>query len=45
VMLDGLRTEFPSTEFTAAPEGAVRFQEGWQRLKAAVKPSYMVDMR
>ena len=24
---------------------AARFREGWQRLKDAVKPSYMVDMR
>ena len=45
VMLDELRTEFPSTEFTAPPESAARFREGWQRLKDAVKPSYMVDMR
>ena len=29
----------------ASPESAARFREGWQRLKDAVKPSYMVDMR
>jgi hypothetical protein len=45
VMLDELRTEFPSTEFTAPSESAARFREAWQRLKDAVKPSYMVDMR
>ena len=45
LMLDGLRAEFPTTEFMAPAEGAARFREGWQRLKDAVKPSYMVDMR
>jgi hypothetical protein len=45
LMLDGLRAEFPTTEFMAPTESAARFREGWQRLKDAVKPSYMVDMR
>jgi hypothetical protein len=45
LMLDGLRAEFPTTEFMAPAESAARFREGWQRLKDAVKPSYMVDMR
>ena len=44
LMLDGLRAEFPSTDFvSSASEG--RFREAWQRLKQAVKPSYMAHMR
>jgi len=39
LMLDGLRAEFPTTEFMASPESAARFREGWQRLKDAVKPA------
>ena len=45
LMLDALRAEFPLAEFEAPAESAARFREGWQRLKDAVKPSYMVDMR
>ncbi|HEY0768401.1 MAG TPA: nuclease-related domain-containing protein [Steroidobacteraceae bacterium] len=45
LMLDGLRAEFPSADFTAPADSAARFREGWQRLKEAVKPSNMVDMR
>jgi len=45
LMLDGLRAEFPTTEFTAPPEGDARFREAWQRIKDAVKPSYMGHMR
>ena len=45
LMLDALRAEFPATEFEAPAENAARFRESWQRLKEAVKPSYMVDMR
>jgi hypothetical protein len=45
LMLDALRAEFPTAEFTAPPETDARFREGWQRLKDAVKPSYMADMR
>ncbi len=44
VMLDALRPEFATPEFEAA-EAAAQYKEGWQRLKDAVKPSYMVDMR
>jgi len=43
LMLDGLRAEFPAAE--AAAEAAAGYREAWGRLKAAVKPSYMVDMR
>jgi len=45
LMLDDLRAEFPTTEFTAPPESDARLREGWQRLKDAVKPSYMGHMR
>jgi Nuclease-related domain len=45
LMLDGLRAEFPVNEFSAPPENAARFGEAWQRLRDAVKPSNMVDMR
>src|SRR5256885_11093777 len=45
LMLDGLRAEFPSTELTAPSESDARIREGWQRLKEAVKPSYMGHMR
>jgi Nuclease-related domain len=43
LMLDGLRAEFPITDYVA-PASEARFREAWQRLKAAVKPSYMADM-
>jgi hypothetical protein len=43
LMLDALRAEFPGQD--AAPEHAARYGEPWARLKAAVKPSYMADMR
>jgi hypothetical protein len=45
LMLDGLRVEFPVNEFSAPPDSAGRYYEAWQRLKEAVKPSNMVDMR
>ena len=45
LMLDGLRAEFPTTEFAAPPENDARFREAWQRIKDAVKPSYMGHMR
>lgn len=45
VMLDGLRAEFTVPDFEAPAESAARYKDGWQRLKEAVKPSYMVDMR
>ncbi len=44
LMLDGLRAEFPNTDFVAAASEA-RFREAWQRLKQSVKPSYMAHMR
>lgn len=45
LMIDALRSEFPPVEFESPAESAARHREGWQRLKDAVKPSYMVDMR
>jgi hypothetical protein len=45
LMLDGLRAEFPTADFVAAPGSDARVREAWQRLKQAVKPSYMAHMR
>ena len=45
LMLDALRAEFATAEFEVPADAAAQFREGWQRLKDAVKPSYMVDMR
>ena len=45
LMIDALRAEFPQAGFETPSESTARFREGWQRLKEAVKPSYMVDMR
>jgi Nuclease-related domain len=45
LMIDALRSEFPAHEFVSPAESAARHRDGWQRLKDAVKPSYMVDMR
>ena len=45
LMLDALRAEFASADFEVPGESAAQFREGWQRLKDAVKPSFMVDMR
>jgi len=45
LMIDALRAEFPQSDFESPAESGTRFREGWQRLKGAVKPSYMVDMR
>jgi Nuclease-related domain len=45
LMLDALRAEFPPAEFEAPAASVARHRDGWQRLKDAVKPSYMVDMR
>jgi hypothetical protein len=44
-MLDAMRSEFPATEQESGAGAAQRFGEPWGRLKSAVKPSYMVDMR
>ncbi len=43
LMLDALRGEFPAAGQETSAAGG--YAEGWGRLKAAVKPSYMVDMR
>jgi hypothetical protein len=45
LMIDALRAEFPGTEPDVAREGVTRYGEGWERIKAAVKPSFMADMR
>ena len=45
LMIDALRAEFALAEFETPIESAANFKEGWQRLKDALKPSYMVDMR
>jgi len=45
LMLDTLRAEFTPADFDSPADTAARLREGWQRLKEAVKPSYMVDMR
>ena len=44
LMLDAMRGEFPAAEEEVST-AAARYAEAWGRLKAAVKPSYMVDMR
>jgi len=45
VMLDALRGEFTAPDFDAPADAASAYREGWQRIKEAVKPSYMADMR
>ncbi len=45
LMVDALRSEFPAADYETPAESAARFGDAWQRLKGAVKPSYMVDMR
>jgi hypothetical protein len=45
LMVDALRAEFPAADFEVPAESAARYRDGWQRLKEAVKPSYMVNMR
>jgi len=45
LMLDALRAEFPAADFESPADTIARFREGWQRLRDAVKPSYMADMR
>jgi len=45
LMVDALRAEFPAVEYQSQAEATAPLSEGWQRLKEAVKPSYMVDMR
>jgi Nuclease-related domain len=41
LMLDALRAEFPPADFESPAETMARFRDAWQRLRAAVKPSYM----
>jgi hypothetical protein len=45
LMVDALRAEFPSAEYQSHAEATAPLSEGWGRLKQAVKPSYMADMR
>ena len=45
LMVDELRAEFPAAEYQPQAEATAPLSEGWRRLKDAVKPSYMTDMR
>ena len=45
LMVDALRAEFPPVEYQPQAEATAPLSEGWRRLKAAVRPSYMADMR
>jgi hypothetical protein len=45
LMVDALRSEFPPVEYQPPAEATAPLNEGWRRLKDAVKPSYMADMR
>jgi Nuclease-related domain len=45
LMVDALRAEFPAVEYQPPAEATAPLNEGWRRLKDAVKPSYMTDMR
>ncbi len=45
LMVDSLPAEFPSAEHDAYAGTVTRFSEPWQKLKSAVKPSYMGHMR
>jgi hypothetical protein len=45
LMVDALRAEFPPVEYQSHAEATAPLSEGWRRLKDAVKPSYMADMR
>jgi nuclease-like protein len=45
LMVDSLRAEFPPVEYQPQAEAIAPLSEGWRRLKDAVKPSYMADMR
>jgi Nuclease-related domain len=42
LMLDALRAEFPAADFEPPADTIARFHDSWQRLREAVKPSYMV---
>src|SRR5689334_9483311 len=43
LMVDSLRAEFPSVDYDST--AVSRYSESWQKLKGAVKPSYMAHMR
>ena len=45
LMVDSLPAEFPSGEYESYAGTVNRFGEAWQKLKSAVKPSYMAHMR
>ena len=45
LMVDALRAEFPAVEYQPQAEATAPLGEGWQRLKQAVRPSPMADMR
>ena len=45
LMVDALRAEFPPVEYQSHAEATAPLSDGWRRLKDAVKPSYMADMR
>jgi Nuclease-related domain len=45
LMVDALRAEFPAVEYQPQAEATAPLSEGWRRIRDAVKPSYMVDMR
>ena len=45
LMIDALGAEFPAADMEPAAATAARYGEPWDRLKSAVRPSNMVDMR
>jgi hypothetical protein len=44
LMIDSLRAEFPAMDHDPEP-AAEGFREGWEKIRGAVKPSYMAHMR
>lgn len=45
LMIDSLRTEFPSLEQEVEAGMLARFKEGWERIRSAARPSDMAHMR
>ncbi len=45
LMIDSLRTEFPSLEAEQEAGAISHYRDAWERLKAAVRPSPMAHMR
>lgn len=45
LMVDELRAEFPAVDYQPQSEATAPLGEGWRRLKEAVRPSPMTDMR